>query len=119
MSFIYIRERVRVLLTLLPNIWYVGFIDPVHVFDLFVIFRIERVDVIDADMEYILVSTVHKMASTMNAPPMMFVGAAIQRVHALQYTGHMNARLTAPHTDCGIKHLLRELESLRDATNVK
>ena len=31
----------------------------------------------------IIVPTVHEMASTMNAPPMMFVGAAIQRVHAL------------------------------------
>ena len=90
-----------------------------YVFDLFVIFRIERVDVSDTDMKYILVATVHKMASTMDAPPIMFVGAAIQRVHALQYTGHMNARLTTPHTDCGISHLLRELESLRDTTNVK
>ena len=70
-------------------------------------------------MKDIIVPTVHEMASTMNAPPMMFVGAAIQRVHALQYTGHMNARLTAPHTDCGIEHFPGELESLRDATNVK
>ena len=31
----------------------------------------------------IIVPTVHEMASTMNAPPMMFVGAAIQRVHTL------------------------------------
>ena len=46
----------------------------------------------------------------MDTLPKMFLGAAIQRVHAMQYTGHMDARLAAPHTDCGIKHLLRELE---------
>ena len=40
----------------------------------------------------------------------MFVGAAILRVHALQDTAHMNVRLTAPHTDCGIEHFLGELE---------
>ena len=109
----------RVLLTLVPNIWYVGFVDPMHVFDLFVVFLIERVYFIDADMEDVFVSTFHKMASTMDAPPMMFVGAAIQRVHALQVTGQMNARLTAPRTDCGIEHFPGELEFLRDATNVK
>ena len=65
-------------------------------------------------MEYILVSTVHKMASTMDALPKMFVGAAILRVHTLQYAGHMNTRLTAPHTDCGIEDFSREIELLRD-----
>ena len=110
--FIYIRERVRVLLTLVPNQYLSG----VRV--LFV-FRIERVYFIDADMKDFLISTDDKMASTMNAPPMMFVGAAIQRVHALQYTGHINACLTAPHTDCGIEHFPGELEFLRDSTNVK
>ena len=61
-------------------------------------------------MEYILVSTVHKMASTMDALPKMFVGAAILRVHTLQYAGHMNTRLTAPHTDCGIEDLPWEIQ---------
>ena len=70
-------------------------------------------------MEDILLSTVHHEAPTMNAPPKMFVGAAILRVHALQYTCHMNTRLTAPHTDCGIEYLPREIEFLRDAMNVK
>ena len=106
-------------MTLVPNIWYVGLVDPVHVFDLLIVFRIERVYFVDTDMENVFVSTVHKMASTMDAPPMMFVGTAIQRVHALQDIGHMNARLTAPHTDCGIEHFPGELEFLRDATNVK
>ena len=50
----------------------------------------------------------------MDAPPKMFVGAAIQRVHALQYAGHMNARLTAPHSDCGIEYLPREIEFVMD-----
>ena len=50
----------------------------------------------------------------MDAPPKMFVGAAIQRVHTLQYAGHMNARLTAPHSDCGIEDFSRELEFLMD-----
>ena len=90
-----------------------------YVFDLFVVFRNERVYFIDADMEDIFVLTVHEMASTMNAPPKMFVGAAIKRVHALQFTGHMNASPTAPLTDCGIEHFPGELECLRDATNMK
>ena len=79
-----------------------------HVLDLLVVVRIERVHVVDADMEDVLVSTAHEIASTMDAPPKMFVGAAILRVHALQDTSHMNARLTAPHTDCGIEHFLGE-----------
>ena len=54
-----------------------GFIDPVHVFNLFVVFRIERVYFVDANMEDVLVTTVDKMASTMDTPPMMFVGAAL------------------------------------------
>ena len=62
-------------------IWW-DFIDSVNVFDFFFV-RIKRIDIVDADMEDILVSTVHKMASTMDAPPKMFVGAAIQPVHAL------------------------------------
>ena len=84
--------------------------DPVHVLDFLIVVRMERVHVVDADMEDVLVSTIHQIASTMDAPPKMFVSAAILRVHALQDTGHMNARLAAPHTDCGIEHLLRELE---------
>ena len=90
-----------------------------YVFNLLVFFRIERVNVVDTDVEDVLVSTVHEMASTMNAPPKMFVGAAIQRVHALQDTGHINARLTAPHTDCGIQHLLGEPEFRMDGMNMK
>ena len=53
------------------------FVDPVHVFDLLVVFKIERVHLVDTNVEDVLVSTVHKMASTMDAPPKMFVGAAI------------------------------------------
>ena len=90
-----------------------------HVFDLLIVFQIERVHFVYTNVEYVLISTVHKMALTMDAPPMMFVGVAIQRVHALQDTGHMNAHLAAPHTDCGIEHLPGQLEILRDATNVK
>ena len=82
--------------------------DPVHVLDLFVVVGIERVHVVDPNVEDVLVSTVHEIASTMDAPPKMFVGAAILQVHALQDTGHMNARLTARHTDCGIEHFLGE-----------
>ena len=83
------------------------------------LFRIERVDVVDADEEDVLALTVHEMASTIDAPPKMFVGAAIQRVHALQDTGHMNTRLTAPHTDCGIENLLGEAEFGMDGMNPK
>ena len=54
-------------------------------------------------MEDVVFPTIREMASTMDAPPKMFVGAAIQRVHVLQDTGHMNARLTAPHLDGGIE----------------
>ena len=107
----YKRERVRVLLTLVPNgLFWREVVDPVHVFDFFIVVRIERVHIIDADVEDVIVLTVHQIASTMDAPPKMFVGAAILRVHALQDTVHMNARLTAPHTDCGIQSLPRELE---------
>ena len=84
--------------------------DPVHVLHFLIIIGIERVHVVDADMEDVLLSTVHQIASTMNAPPKMFLGAAILRVQALQDTGHMNARLTAPHTDCGIQHCFWKLE---------
>ena len=65
-------------------------------------------------MEDVLFPTVHHEASALDAPPKMFVGAAIQRAHALQYTGHMDARLAAPHTDCGIQHFLGELEFRMD-----
>ena len=112
-SFIYMRERVRVLLTLVPN----QYLSDVRVRSL--VFGIERVHFIYTDMKEIILPTVHEMASTMNTPPMMFAGAAIQRVHALQYTGHMNARLTAPHTDCGIEYFTGELEFFGDATNVE
>ena len=88
-----------------------------NVFDFFfIVVRIKRIDIVDADMEDILVSTVHK---TMDAPPKMFVGAAILRVHTLQYAGHMNARLTAPHTDCGIEDFSREIEFGVDGMNAK
>ena len=86
--------------------------DPVHMLDFLVIIGIERVHVVDADMEDVLLPTVHEIASTMDAPPKMFVG--ILRVHALQDTGHMNARLTAPHTDCGIQRLFWKLEFCMD-----
>ena len=65
-------------------------------------------------MKDILLATVHEVTPTMYAPPKMFVGAAILRVHTLQYAGHMNTRLTAPHTDCGIEDFSREIELLRD-----
>ena len=65
-------------------------------------------------MEDVLLSIIHEVTSTMDAPPKMFVGAAILRVHALQYTGHMNARLAAPHTDCGIQHFPGEPELRMD-----
>ena len=84
--------------------------DPVHVLDFLIVVQIERVHVVDADMEDVLLPTVHQIASTMAAPPKMFVGAAILRVYALQDTGHMNVRLTAPHMDCSIEHFLGELE---------
>ena len=89
-----------------------------NVFDFFFV-RIKRIDIVDADMEDILVSTVHEITPTMNAPPKMFVGAAILRVHTLQYAGHMNARLTAPHTDCGIEDFSREIEFGVDGMNAK
>ena len=73
-----------------------------YVLDLLIIIGIERVHIVDADMKNVIISTVHQI---MNAPPKMFVGAAILRVHPLQYTGHMNARLAAPNTDCGIQYL--------------
>ena len=81
-----------------------------HMLDFLVVVGIERVHVVDPKVEDVLVSTVHEIALTMDAPPKMFVGAAILRVHALQDTAHMNVRLTAPHTDCGIEHFLGELE---------
>ena len=59
-------------------------------------------------------SLIHQMASTMDAPPKMFVGTAILRLHPLQDTGHINARLAAPHTDCGIQHFLGEPELRMD-----
>ena len=86
-----------------------------NVFDFFFV-RIKRIDIVDADMEDI-VSTVHEITPTMKAPPKMFVGAAILRVHTLQYAGHMNARLTAPHTDCGIEDFSREIEFGVDGMN--
>ena len=88
--------------------------DQVHVLNFLVIIGIERVHVVDSDMEDVLLPTVHEIASTMNAPPKMFVGAAILRVHALQDTGHMNARLAAPHTFCGIQHSFWKLEFCMD-----
>ena len=54
-----------------------------NVFDFLVVVRIKRIDIVDADMEDILVSTVHEITPTMDAPPKMLVGAAILRVHAL------------------------------------
>ena len=78
--------------------------DPMSVLDLLIIIEIERVHIVDPDMKNVIISTVHQITSTMNAPPKMFVGAAILRVHALQDTGHMNTRLAAPHTDCGIQY---------------
>ena len=89
--------------------------DPVDVFDFLVVVRVKRVYVIDTNVKDILLATIHQEAPTMHAPPKMFVGAAILRVHTLQYAGHMDTRLTAPHTDCGIEYLPREIELLRDS----
>ena len=76
--YVYKLEREGVLLTLVPNrLFWREFVDTVHVLDFLVVFRIERVHVVDTDMEDILVSTVHEIASTMDAPPKMFVGATI------------------------------------------
>ena len=57
--------------------------DPVDMFDFLVVVGIERVHIVDADMKNVLLSTVHQITSAMDTPPKMFVGAAIQRVHAL------------------------------------
>ena len=78
--------------------------DPMDMFDFLIIIGIERVHIVDADMKNVIISTVHHETSAMDAPPKMFVGAAILRVHAFQDTGHMNTRLAAPHTDCGIQY---------------
>ena len=57
--------------------------DPVDMFDFLIIIGIERVHIVDPDMENVLLLTVHHISSTMNAPPKMFVDAAILRVHTL------------------------------------
>ena len=88
--------------------------DPMNVLNFLIVIGVKRIDIVDADMENVLLLTIHEITPTMDAPPKMFVGAAIQRVHALQYAGHMNARLTAPHSDCGIEDFSRELEFVMD-----
>ena len=88
--------------------------DAMNVLDFLVVVGIERVYVINSNMENVLLLTIHQITSTMDALPKMFVGAAIQRVHTLQYAGHMNTRLTAPHSDCGIEDLPREIEFVMD-----
>ena len=70
-------------------------------------------------MENVLLSIIHEKTSTMHAPPKMFVSAAILRVHTLQYAGHMNTRLTAPHSDCGIEDFPGELEFVMDGMEPK
>ena len=81
-----------------------------YMFYFFIVVRLEGVEVVQTNMKNVVFLTVYETAPTMNASPKMFVGAATQRMHALQHTGHMNVRLTAPHSDCGVESLLRETQ---------
>ena len=54
--------------------------DPVDMLDFLIIIGVH---IVDPGMENVLLLTVHHIVSTMNAPPKMFVGAAILRVHTL------------------------------------